>query len=438
MDGFNESGEEQAEIIAAVTNELSGRAWDGDVLTTRDLELAPCTGCFGCWTKRPGMCVQDDDAGLLCRKIMESDLILIVSPVTFGGYSSSVKKAIDRTICLISPFFMIVGGEVHHKPRYDHIPARATLGFNHDKCKSCAQIFETLHYRNAINFHLPAMAVDIVEEGDTAGDGLKARITRLLDKVSSSVFSDFPDRRIRRDEFVAEADTRLTLVPAEDSGKKALILTGSPKVSSTSSSIGDDFSVRLRERDWQTEIIRILPSVRSRDKWLSLTDAMAEADIVVLLAPLYADSLPAPVTEAFESMAEQRKNDPGRQNQGFMAVLNCGFPEAFHNYTGLAIARQFALEAGFKWMGGLALGMGGFIDGNPLPERGRLVRNVRKALALTAAALDRGEPVPPEAVDLMEKPFMPRWLYIAFGNWGWKRQARKHGVMDMVHAQPYK
>ena len=120
-----------------------------------------------------------------------------------------------------------------------------------------------------------------------------------------------------------------------------------------------------------------------------------------------------------------------------MAILNCGFPEDFHNYTGLAIARQFAEEAGYVWMGGLALGMGGAIDGKPLADCGRMVRNVLKSLDLTAASLDRGEPIPSEAVDLMAKSFLPRWLYIAMGNWGWKKQAKKYGVRKDLYARPY-
>ena len=66
-----------------------------------------------------------------------------------------------------------------------------------------------------------------------------------------------------------------------------------------------------------------------------------------------------------------------------------------------------------------------------------MVRNVRKALNLVAAAVDRGEPVPPEAADRMGRPLLPRWLYLALGNWNFKRQARKNGVIGRIHSRPY-
>jgi hypothetical protein len=95
------------------------------------------------------------------------------------------------------------------------------------------------------------------------------------------------------------------------------------------------------------------------------------------------------------------------------------------------------LETGYEWMGGLALGMGGAIDGKPLTKMGRMVKHILRALDLTAAAADRGQPVPAEAVDLMAKPLMPRWLYTAVGNRGWKQQAKKNGVRNRINARPY-
>ena len=195
--------------------------------------------------------------------------------------------------------------------------------------------------------------------------------------------------------------------------------------------------VRFQERGWETEMLRILPAVKNNEKWRALTDAVDEADLIVLICPLYVDSLPAPVTKAFELIDERVKGEPGTRKQGFMTIMNNGFPEAFHSYTALAIARQFAQETGYVWMGGLALGMGGAIDGKPLAKQGKMMRNVMKALDLTAASIDRGGQVPAEAVEMMGRPFMSRWLYITVGNWGWKKQAKRNGVKGELSARPY-
>ena len=120
-----------------------------------------------------------------------------------------------------------------------------------------------------------------------------------------------------------------------------------------------------------------------------------------------------------------------------LAVSQNGFPEASQNQTALGICRQFALEVGMRWAGGISFGMGGIIAGRPLNERGRMVRNLRKALDLCAAALADGRPVPEEAVTLAARPAMPHWLYIWMGNWGWKRAAKKHGTLHLLDRTPY-
>ena len=107
--------------------------------------------------------------------------------------------------------------------------------------------------------------------------------------------------------------------------------------------------------------------------------------------------------------------------------MNCGFPEAAHNATALAICKRFAAEAGFEWAGGLALGMGEAIGGRPLEKTGGMLRNVRKALEMSAAALAEGQPLPEKAARLMAAPLVPRWLYMLIGNLRWRRQAKNTG-----------
>jgi len=437
LDGFKVDDNVRAPVMDAVTDELAGRGWKAEVLSSSGLDLEPCTGCFSCWTKRPGMCFQEDAIHHVCSKIMESDLLMIVCPVTFGGYSSGVKAIMDRTIGLVSPFFTIVRHEVHHKPRYDRAPALAALGISSGDCVQCPDIFRTLLYRNAVNFHSPALAVDVAGIGDVTDNSLSNMIIGMLDLIGSARFSELPNRRILKEDLAADPFREPLFGTIKESPGRALLLIGSPKARSTSSSLGQEFMARLGGRGWETNMLRILPHLKKEEKWQELIPELEKADLVALLSPLYVDSLPAPVTEALERIAALRKSAAGGRKQGFMAILNCGFPEAFHNYTGLAIARQFAQEAGYEWMGGLALGMGGAIDGKPLADCGRMARNVVKALDLAAASIDRGEAVPSQAVDLMVKPFLPRWLYIALGNWGWKRQAKRYGVKDHLYARPY-
>ena len=85
--------------------------------------------------------------------MMQHDGVVMVTPVTFGGYSSLLKRALDRIIPMISPFFATVGGETHHRLRYKRQPRFAVVGVTSDDYAEEAQVFRTLVARNALNWH---------------------------------------------------------------------------------------------------------------------------------------------------------------------------------------------------------------------------------------------------------------------------------------------
>ena len=125
------------------------------------------------------------------------------------------------------------------------------------------------------------------------------------------------------------------------------------------------------------------------------------------------------------------------KKQGFVVIINCGFPETQHNNTAIAICKIFAREVGLEWRGALVLGMGGAFGGKPLEERGGMVRNVIKGFDIAAQALSEGKKIPEEAIELVGKKFMPISLYTKMGNLGWKIQARKFGARKKINDQPY-
>ena len=220
--------------------------------------------------------------------------------------------------------------------------------------------------------------------------------------------------------------------------RRALVLLGSPKAGgSTSESLGGYLQARLAERGLQTQMLCVIHALRSPEATGALLDAADAADVLVLVSPLYVDSLPSGVIRAMELVAERRRTAAQPHPALFAAVVNCGFPEASQNDTALAICRRFAAEAGFEWAGGLGLGMGGAIGGRPLEKAGGMVRHARKALDIAAAALAAGQQMPAEAARLMAKPFLPRWLYMLVGSLSWKRQAKKHAASGDLDARPH-
>ena len=165
-----------------VGDELVKAGWDIDVLDFCKTEIAACLGCFGCWLKTPGICVINDAGRDVTKAYVQSDMTVYLTPVTFGGYSSALKKAVDRLIPSVSPHFMKINGETHHRPRYEKYPRLIAIGVLHHADAESERIFKTLVERNAINMHSPAHASCIVLEDDWS-DQIRTKIRRCLEEI---------------------------------------------------------------------------------------------------------------------------------------------------------------------------------------------------------------------------------------------------------------
>jgi multimeric flavodoxin WrbA len=117
----NRSSEFQ-QVLSGVAARLNDLGHAVHSLDLRELDLKGCSGCFGCWVKAPGECVKRDDSAQVCRAAIGSDLLLFASPLMMGFTSALLKRAADQMVPLIHPYFVIEGGEAHHRARYAHYP----------------------------------------------------------------------------------------------------------------------------------------------------------------------------------------------------------------------------------------------------------------------------------------------------------------------------
>lgn len=220
--------------------------------------------------------------------------------------------------------------------------------------------------------------------------------------------------------------------------KTALLLVGSPfGFRSVSGSLGSYLMDKLTEKGYTTNKVHIHKLVKSQEGIEEILHLVGISDLVVLTFPLYIDSLPAPAIKTMEIINKHREEDAGTRQQKFIAISNSGFPEANQNLVALEICRCFAQRSGFEWAGGLALGMGPVIRRKPLNAVGGMVRNVKKALDVTALALSEGRIIPEEATKYMAKSILPRRLYMWMGNRRWKYDSKKSGVSDRIRERPH-
>jgi NAD(P)H-dependent FMN reductase len=385
-----------------------------------------CAGDFGCWTVTPGVCVQPGPHRDVARDLVRSDLAVWLTPVTFGGYSSALKRQLDHSIPLISPRFTKVDGETHHEPRYARFPSVLAVGLMERPDPAAAAVFERLVRRNALNMHVQRFASPFLTREELPG--LAPLVSRWLDDLAAS-----RPPRAAADSLELGACPDLPAI----SPRRALLLVGSPRGSeSVSSAIAAHLAMLLTERGLTVRTEAIQRHLRDDPELRSLGEAMQQADVIALATPLYVDSLPGPVTEALEILGRRRRG-AASPHPRFLAVVNSGFPEAVHNDTALAICRLFAEGAELDWIGGLAVGGGGMFAGKPLAEQGARARGLTKALALTADAIARGCAIPVEAQRLVRKPPIPAWLYRFVADWNFRQEAKRRGTLSRLGDRPY-
>jgi len=147
------------------------------ILNLRDMEIKFCTGCWSCWWgPTPGECVFRDESALVCRDYINSDLVVMASPVLMGFTSAVLKKVQDKLIPLIHPYIEIVNGECHHKKRYDRYPAVGLIlerdrGTDDEDVRLISRMFQrfTLNLRTRLVFSIET-ALSVQEVKDAIGD----------------------------------------------------------------------------------------------------------------------------------------------------------------------------------------------------------------------------------------------------------------------------
>ena len=163
----------------AAAEEFRTAGWSVRIFDLDAMTINPCVGCFACWLKHPGTCAVKDDAEEYLKAYVASDAVVWVSPVTFGGASSALKKALDRTIPSILPFFIKTHGEIHHPQRYEKRRLLLAFGTLPEADSEAEGIFRDLVRRNAINFAPLSTGVGLVHE--SAGpEALAARVADLV------------------------------------------------------------------------------------------------------------------------------------------------------------------------------------------------------------------------------------------------------------------
>lgn len=165
-----------------IISKLNNYKVNTKLLELRKEVIASCLGCFSCWFKTPGICTINDFGRSIPKLLVQSDVVILISPLVFGGYSAELKKALDRGVLpFIDPDLMKINDEVHHKQRYPQQFNLIGIGISEDDHEENSKIFKTLVQRNSINMHCKAQFSLVIRCRDTAEE-MALQVESILEK----------------------------------------------------------------------------------------------------------------------------------------------------------------------------------------------------------------------------------------------------------------
>ncbi|MBN2345281.1 MAG: flavodoxin family protein [Candidatus Aminicenantes bacterium] len=161
---------------AAVMARAHALSWEVKAFALATMNIKACRGCFSCWTRTPGRCIiADDDQEAVLRAWAGAERIILLTPLTFGGYSPELKKALDRAIPALLPFFIRINGETHHPQRYPRPRRLLAIGTLKGPDSESEEVFRDLVGRNALNMS-DGEATTMVFSGDVPLSEMEKRL----------------------------------------------------------------------------------------------------------------------------------------------------------------------------------------------------------------------------------------------------------------------
>ncbi len=223
-----------------------------------------------------------------------------------------------------------------------------------------------------------------------------------------------------------------------------LILIGSPKAQSSASNnfasyLEDKFSMKGIDTD-KMYIVRH----QKPEKMEELVKKASGSELMVLINPLYIDSIPAITINFMEQFClyqNSRKDSENPKKQKLLAIFNSGFPEPHHNDVAVAMCENFAQETNMEWIGGITIGMGAAFESRQVKDSGGMSRNLRKGMDLIVDSLSQNNQIPPNAIQIASKPLMPlflaKWGMRFLGGRMWKGHLKDKSVIKKMYDRPY-
>ena len=404
--------------LGKLENTLGSKGHQVTHLHLREMDLRHCTGCFGCWVKTPGECVTRDEGARLRQAVILSDFTLWASPLRMGFPSALLKKAMDKSIPLIHPYFTVDQGEAHHRARYTHYPRLGLLLEKEaDTGEADLRITADIFSRTALN--------------------LKSRLEFCLS-------TDQPVEEVARAISAPQGRAPgFEKQPSPTAGQQVApplrltVFNGSPRGRKGNTPLMLEHFIKgftsLPGRSY--EMFHLSHTHDAAD----FQQAFGQAECALLGFPLYTDAMPGIVKAFIESLEIYKGRDP---NPPLGFLVQSGFPEAVHSRHVEHYLEKLAGRLGSPYFGTIVKGGGEgvrlvpekmnrklfsalFQAGKTFAETGRLDPAILRSLAR------------PERYPAALAPVFKLFVRTPLASVYWDSQLKENGVFEQRFARPY-
>ncbi|MCE5297073.1 MAG: NAD(P)H-dependent oxidoreductase [Euryarchaeota archaeon] len=144
VDGSSSSDESVKAICHMLEDVLTVRNVPHETVHLDERRIVPCKRCGSCWVETPGLCVEGDDSNELNRSWMYADMVVLLTRMTYGCYSSRIKDLLDKRIGSSVPYMSIKKDSVCHGPRYERNPSILSIAVCDELNHSESETFKML------------------------------------------------------------------------------------------------------------------------------------------------------------------------------------------------------------------------------------------------------------------------------------------------------
>ncbi|PJI07616.1 MULTISPECIES: NAD(P)H-dependent oxidoreductase [Clostridium] len=212
--------------------------------------------------------------------------------------------------------------------------------------------------------------------------------------------------------------------------KNILIVIGSPRCERSSSDIiSNNLESKLRDSNMNCSKIYLEKMI---NKKTAIIEKVDKSDVIILISPIYENSLPGTVLEFLETINED-KNKLTNKDRKMFVITNSGFPEVEASKSAITTCSLFARDMNFKWLGGIGVTPGTLMENG---ELGKTYKKLDASLNLIAKDIRDDKEISKEAFELVSKTFISPLIY-RFGGRILQNKTIKNIGKDCFFAKPF-